>query len=136
MPRFEKEWSIHAKAVLERIERALGAFIDRYQEMLQPKAEFLGTAFHADAWTVSLFSEEVVRGRPVMVLSVLLRLLDPILRKKADLGDWQVISSSRGAGRVEVVSALRSIQGKQFLPTRFPGMRRSQKESLQSSRQM
>jgi alpha-glucan,water dikinase len=114
MPRFEKEWSIHAKAVLERIERAMGAFIDRYQEMLQPKAEFLGTAFHADAWTVRLFSEEVVRGRPVMVLSVLLRLLDPILRKKADLGDWQVISSSRGTGRVEVVNTLRSIQGKRF----------------------
>jgi alpha-glucan,water dikinase len=99
MPRLEKEWSIHAKAVLERMERALGAFIDRYQEMLQPKAEFLGKAFHADAWTVSLFSEEVMRGRPVMVLAVLLRLLDPILRKKADLGDWQVIAAHRRSCR-------------------------------------
>jgi alpha-glucan,water dikinase len=88
--------------------------IDDYDRVLQPKAELLGQAFQADTWTVTLFSEEVVRGRPVFVLSALLRQMDPILRKSAHLGDWQVASPGRGAGRVHVVAALRSIQGKRF----------------------
>lgn len=112
MPRFVRQWSLQAKAVLDRIGRALGDFIDDYCEILQPKAEFLGHAFHADSWTINLFSEEVLRGRPAFVLSVLLLRLDPILRKSAELGNWQVISPGQAAGQVEVVSTLKSIQGK------------------------
>ncbi len=113
-PRFGKEWSLEAKAVLDRLGRALGAMIDGYDQALQPKAEFLGQGFRADPWTVTLFSEEVVRGRPVFALSALLRQMDPILRKRAHLGDWQVASPGRAAGRVHVVAALKSIQGKLF----------------------
>ena len=113
-PRFGKEWSLQAKAVLDRLEHALGVFIDRYYKLLQPKAEFLGRAFHADTWTITLFSEEVVRGRPAFVLSMLLRHLDPVLRKTAELGNWQVVSPGRGMGQVEVVTTLKSIQGKGF----------------------
>ncbi|NVM20952.1 MAG: hypothetical protein HWN68_04155 [Desulfobacterales bacterium] len=114
VPRFGKEWSLQAKAVLDRLGRTLGALIDRSYQRLQHKAEFLGTAFHADSWTITLFSEEVVRGRPAFVLSMLLRHLDPILRRSADIGKWQVISPGRGMGQVEVVGILRSIQGKSF----------------------
>lgn len=114
MPRFGKEWSLQAKAVIDRLGRALGSFIDRYHKLLQPKAEFLGSAFHADLWTITLFSEEVLRGRPVFVLSMLLRNLDPILRRSANLGSWQLISRGHGTGEVEVVEALKSVQGKNF----------------------
>ena len=31
-----------------------------------------------------------MRGQPVFILSVLLQSLDPMLRKSADLGAWQV----------------------------------------------
>jgi len=55
-----------------------------------------------------------VRGRPAFVLSMLLRYLDPLLRKKAKLGNWQVISQGQGIGRVETVEALRAVQGKSF----------------------
>jgi alpha-glucan,water dikinase len=113
-PRFGKEWSLQAKAVLDRLGHALGAFIDQYYKLLQPKAEFLGRAFHADTWTITLFGEEVVRGQPAFVLSILLRHLDPILRKRAELGNWQVISPGRGMGQVEVVATLKSVQGKGF----------------------
>jgi alpha-glucan,water dikinase len=114
IPGFGKEWSLRAKAVIERLGRVLGAMIDAYEQVIQPKAEFLGKAFQADPWTVTLFSEEVVRGRPVFVLSALLRRMDPVLRKSALLGDWQVTSPGRGTGRVHVVAALRSVQGKSF----------------------
>ncbi len=111
---FAREWSLHAKAVLERLGRAVGSFIDAYCRLLQPKAELLGKAFGAEAWTISLFSEEVVRGRLEFVLSLLIRHLDPVLRETADLGDWQVISRGSASGRLEVVPALRGIQGRAY----------------------
>jgi alpha-glucan,water dikinase len=114
LSRFGKEWSLHAEAVLERIGRALGSFSDRCHRLLQRKAEFLGSAFHADSWVITLFSEEVLRGRPAFVLSIILRYLDPILRKNADLGDWQVISRGCGTGEVKVIEALKAVQGESF----------------------
>ncbi|MBF0558075.1 MAG: hypothetical protein HQL08_04785 [Nitrospirae bacterium] len=106
--------SLQAKAVNDRIERGLGNFIDRYSRMLQPWADTLGKAFHAASWAIGLFTEEVVRGRPAFVLSLLLRKLDPILRNNADLGNWQVISHGKGAvyAVVEKITDLKSIQGK------------------------
>jgi alpha-glucan,water dikinase len=114
MPRFGKEWSLRARAVLDLAGHAMGDFIDRYHGLLQPKAEFLGKAFHAEPWSVTLFSEEIMRGTPVFALSMLVRYLDPILRKSVRLGDWQVISRAEGAGRVKVVETLNSIQGEDF----------------------
>jgi alpha-glucan,water dikinase len=113
-PAFSKPWSLRAEAVIDRLERVVGDITDHYYGLLQPKAESLGKAFHAEPWTVRLFSEEVVRGRLVFVLSMLVHHIRPILRKSADLGDWQVISRHKAAGRVVVVEALRDIQGKDF----------------------
>ena len=109
-----KPWSLKADATLDRLGRVLGDFTDRYDKLLQPKAKSLGEAFHAEPWTIRLFTEEVVRGRPAFVLSMLVHHLRPILRKIADLGDWQVISRHKGMGRVEVVKSLREIQGRDF----------------------
>jgi alpha-glucan, water dikinase len=108
---FDAEWSRHAKSVADRIARALSAWIDRFYQMLQPKAEYLGRGFHAEDWTIQLFSEEIVRGNSVsFALSTLLRQLDPVLRKSAHMGNWQIVSRGRGAGKVEVVNSLRTIQ--------------------------
>ncbi len=114
MDRYGKEWSLHAKAVLDRTGRALGALVDNYCRVLQPKAEFLGRAFRADSWAINLFSEEVVRGRPAFLLSMLLPRLEPVLRKSAELGNWQVISSAPAAGQVEVIETLKSVQARTF----------------------
>ena len=112
-PRFDREWSLQAKAVLDRLGRLLAGFIDRYSMLLQPQAAFLGSAFHAAPWTVNLFSEEVIRGQLEFALSALLRRLDPILRKNADLGSWQVISPATASGCVEIVPHLRQVQGRE-----------------------
>ena len=115
LPRFGAAWSLHAKSVLDRVGRALSGWIDRFYQLLQPKAELLGRGFQAEQWTITLFSEEVVRGSSLgFVLSILLRHLDPLLRQAAHIGNWQIISRGHGAGLVEVVEALRSIQGKRF----------------------
>ncbi len=108
-------WPLQSKAVVDRLQRGIGNFIDRYYQLLQPKAEALGNAFHAAPWTIKLFAEAVVRGRPAFVLSALLRKLDPVLRKSADLGNWQVISPGHETtGVIETVLNLKSIQGKNF----------------------
>src|SRR6266481_686908 len=108
---FDAEWSRHAKSVADRIARALSAWIDRFYQLLQPKAEYLGHGFHAEDWTIQLFSEEVVRGNSLgFALSTLLRHLDPLLRKAAHMGNWQIVSRGHGAGKVEVVDSLRAIQ--------------------------
>lgn len=36
------------------------------------------------------FGEEIIRGQPLFVLSILLQNLEPMLRKTAELADWQV----------------------------------------------
>jgi alpha-glucan,water dikinase len=108
---FDAEWSRHAKSVADRIARALSTWIDRFYQLLQPKAEYLGRGFHAEDWTIQLFSEEVVRGNSVgFALSMLLRQLDPLLRKSAHMGNWQIVSRGHGAGKVEVVDSLRAVE--------------------------
>ncbi|MBF0506831.1 MAG: hypothetical protein HQL09_08340 [Nitrospirae bacterium] len=110
-----KLWALQAKAMVDRLQRGLGDFIDRYHRLVQPWAESLGNAFHAAPWTINQFTEEVVRGRPAFVLSLLLRQLDPALRKNADLGNWQVISPGHiTTGVVETVPDLKSVQGRTF----------------------
>ena len=109
-----KDWALEAGALAERLTRGLAGFGEQFRDLLQPKAELLGQAFGADAWAVEIFSEEVVRGTLASVLSTLLYHLQPRLRRAADLGDWQVISPGRGGGRLEVVAALESVQGKCF----------------------
>ena len=114
-PRLSPGWSLHAKSVADRVGRALGAWSDRLYRLLQPKAEFLGGAFQAESWTISLFSEEVVRGSSLgFALSMLLRQIERVLRQAAHLGAWQIVSPGQGTGRVEVVDALRTVQGKTF----------------------
>ncbi|MCK5545213.1 MAG: hypothetical protein KAI35_08345, partial [Desulfobulbaceae bacterium] len=111
----KREWSLQAISVIERMTYNLGTFIDGCDRLMQSKAEHLGKAFNADSWAVSLFTQEIVRGSLAFLLSGLLRRMDPILRKDAELGDWQVISRSETAGRVEI-ETLAAIQDKKFDP--------------------
>ncbi len=114
LPRFGHDWSLHAKSVLDRAGRAVSEMSDRYYELLQEKAEHLGKAFQAERWTINIFSEDVVRGRLSFLLSLLIHHLDPVLRKHAHLGDWQIISPGQGTGVVETVDTFGSVQGRIF----------------------
>jgi alpha-glucan,water dikinase len=116
--KFGEEWALHAKAVTDRMARALAAWIDRLYQMLQPKAEYLGQGFQAEAWAITLFSEEVVRGSSLgFALSMLLHQIEPLLRKAAHVSPWQLISRGHGFGKVEMVQSLHAIQQTTF---KFP----------------
>jgi alpha-glucan,water dikinase len=114
VPRDGREWALHALSVADRAARWVQGFTSDLYGRLQPKAGYLAAAFGVEAWTVPLFSEEVIRGGPAFALSLLLRHLDPVLRKAAGLGGWQVISPARASGRVWVVPRLLDAQGARF----------------------
>lgn len=112
--RFDKDWSMNASSVLERLGRSIADISDRYYTLFQSKAEYLGKAFHAEQWIINMFSEEIIRGRLPFILSLLVHHLDPGLRKDAELGNWQIISPGQATGTVEVIDSLSSIQNKVF----------------------
>ncbi len=109
---YGREWSMLAESGVDRMLRAIGSFARRYHDMLQPKASYLGGEFHATRWTIDLFTEEVLRGRPVFALSLLLNAFNPALRKNAGIGDWQIVSGGKGSGEVLTTGALRELQGR------------------------
>jgi len=73
-------------------------------------AEGLGRRLHVAEAILAIFPEEVVRGGPAAPVAQLLRALDPLLRKLANLGAWQIISPVRASGRLACVDTLASVQ--------------------------
>jgi alpha-glucan,water dikinase len=117
-PPFDLGWALHAESVLDRLERAVGAYVDRFHSLLQPKAGRLGKAFHAAPWTISIFSEEVMRGGPAFVPAVLVRSLRAGLREATGAGQWHVVSRGAGVMQLKAVDKLAAVQGKHFdVPT-------------------
>ncbi|KAL9423869.1 hypothetical protein AB3S75_035877 [Citrus x aurantiifolia] len=107
-------WALFAKSVLDRTRLALASKADWYQKVLQPSAEYLGTLLSVDKWAVDIFTEEMIRAGSAAALSLLLNRLDPVLRKTASLGSWQVISPVEVFGYVAVVDELLAVQDKSY----------------------
>jgi len=108
--------TLQAESVLDRMERTVGDYAHGYQVLFQPAADHLGKAFHAQDWTIRLFSEEVVRGSPIFALSTLSHRLRGFMRRKAELPSWQLVSRGGGTGIVKVMGSLNGVQGRRFDP--------------------
>ena len=77
----------------------------------------MGKAFQAQEYSVKLFSEEVLRGTLFFSLSMILRKIDPYVRKCAQLGDWLIISQGRthgSRGYAEQVTKLYDVMHKNY----------------------
>ncbi|KAK3416768.1 hypothetical protein EUGRSUZ_H02531 [Eucalyptus grandis] len=107
-------WALYAKSVLDRTRLALTNMAEWFQQVLQPSAEYLGSSLGVDRWAINIFTEEIIRAGSAASLSSLLNRLDPILRKTANLGSWQVISSFEVVGYVSVVKELLAVQNKSY----------------------
>ncbi|KAJ0095371.1 hypothetical protein Patl1_16076 [Pistacia atlantica] len=107
-------WALYAKSVLDRTRLSLASKADWYQRVLQPSAEYLGSLLSVDHWAVDIFTEEMIRAGSAAALSLLLNRLDPVLRKTANLGSWQVISPVEVVGYVAVVDELLTVQDKSY----------------------
>ncbi|KAJ4808981.1 Glucan water dikinase [Rhynchospora pubera] len=110
----EENWALYAKSFLDRTRLALASKGEAYHHLLQPTAEYLGSLLGVDQWALNIFTEEVIRGGSAASLSTLLNRLDPVLRKVANLGSWQVISPMEVAGYIEVVNELLTVQNKTY----------------------
>ncbi|KAH1239080.1 Alpha-glucan water dikinase, chloroplastic [Glycine max] len=110
----DTHWALYAKSVLDRTRLALTNKAHLYQEILQPSAEYLGSLLGVDRWAVEIFTEEIIRAGSAASLSTLLNRLDPVLRKTAHLGSWQVISPVETVGYVEVIDELLAVQNKSY----------------------
>ncbi|PON44874.1 Pyruvate, phosphate dikinase [Parasponia andersonii] len=107
-------WALYAKSVLDRTRLALSSKAEWYQRVLQPSADYLGSLLSVDQWAVNIFTEEIIRAGSAASLSSLLNRLDPVLRKTAHLGSWQVISPVEVVGYVVVVDELLAVQNKSY----------------------
>ncbi|CAN4124012.1 unnamed protein product [Withania somnifera] len=110
----DNQWALFAKAVLDRTRLALASKAGWYHHLLQPSAEYLGSILGVDQWALNIFTEEIIRGGSAASLSSLLNRLDPVLRKTANLGSWQIISPVEAVGYVIVVDELLSVQNKTY----------------------
>ncbi|CDP13198.1 unnamed protein product [Coffea canephora] len=110
----DQSCALFAKSVLDRTRLALASKAEWYHQLLQPTAEYLGSQLGVDQWAVNIFTEEMIRAGSAASLSALLNRLDPILRKTAHLGSWQVISPVEAVGNVVVVDKLLSVQNKSY----------------------
>ncbi|XP_043724760.1 alpha-glucan water dikinase, chloroplastic-like isoform X2 [Telopea speciosissima] len=107
-------WALFAKSVLDRTRLALSSKAELYHQVLQPSAEYLGSLLGVDQRAVEIFTEEIIRAGSAATLSQLLNRLDPVLRKTANLGSWQIISPVETAGYVVVVDELLAVQNKSY----------------------
>ncbi|KAK6922260.1 Pyruvate phosphate dikinase, AMP/ATP-binding [Dillenia turbinata] len=110
----DNHWALYAKSAFDRTRLALASKAEWYQQVLQPSAEYLGSLLGVDKWAVKIFTEEIIRAGSAASLSALLNRLDPILRKTAHLGSWQIISPVEAVGYVVVVDELLTVQNKTY----------------------
>ncbi|XP_009631505.1 alpha-glucan water dikinase, chloroplastic isoform X1 [Nicotiana tomentosiformis] len=110
----DNHWALFAKAVLDRTRLALASKAEWYHHLLQSSAEYLGSTLGVDQWALNIFTEEIIRAGSAASLSSLLNRLDPVLRKTANLGSWQIISPVEAVGYVVVVDELLSVQNKTY----------------------
>ncbi|KAG2441975.1 hypothetical protein HYH02_009769 [Chlamydomonas schloesseri] len=115
--RWSKEWALAALAAAERLGLSVAAHMDGLYGLVQPHAEAFGAACRLDKAHVANFGEEVVRGQPLFLASLLLQKLEPQLRAAAGGAPWQVVSQpgpGGAVGVVEAVGSLAEVQGKTY----------------------
>mmetsp|Transcript_19098 Transcript_19098/g.19112 ORF Transcript_19098/g.19112 Transcript_19098/m.19112 type:complete len:837 (+) Transcript_19098:570-3080(+) len=98
------------KAAADRLIRVLGLSIDAYNQIIDPKAKYLGNNFGVENDTVDIFTEEMIRGSNLFPLSVVLKKIDAQFRVLAKLKPWQIISPGQNSqGRLLQVESLHEV---------------------------
>ncbi|CAN8325774.1 unnamed protein product [Cochlearia groenlandica] len=108
------QWALQTKAVLDRLQLVLADRCQHYFSIIQPTANYLGQLLRVEKHGIDVFTEEVIRAGPGAVLSTLINKFDPCLRKTANLGCWQVISSADAYGVLVCVNELIAVQNKVY----------------------
>jgi alpha-glucan,water dikinase len=105
------------KSITDRVGRLLGHVIDYYNNIFGPRARTFGIGSGVDLKNVDIFTEEEIRGSIFFALSMILKKIEPILRNKANLGPWLIISrgdKEKVRGKVRFEKNLHSVQLETF----------------------
>ena len=108
-----KDSALKIKSVLSRLSRILTSIIDYYNIHYDAKGKYFGKECNCDDFAVQNFSEELIRGSIFFALSMLLKKIEPIIRQKANLGDWLIISrgiKKQVLGKMIFVKKLHEVQ--------------------------
>ncbi|KAK2659965.1 hypothetical protein Ddye_006498 [Dipteronia dyeriana] len=108
------QWALQAKAILDRLQLVLAERSQDYHKKIQPSVQYLGNLLGVEKHAIDSFTEELVRGGLAAVLSKLINCFEPILRKVANLGCWQVISPVEVCGFITSVNELITCQNKVY----------------------
>ena len=103
--------ALKVKASLDRIKRCIGEVVERSLEIFQDKAVMLGTACKCDPHCVEIFTEEIIRGSLFFALSMVIKKLEPIVRRTLGSQLWLTISPiPKVSGRVIFSKSLKSYE--------------------------
>ncbi|KAJ0085762.1 hypothetical protein Patl1_08692 [Pistacia atlantica] len=108
------QWALQAKAILDRLQLVLAERSQNYQKKIQPSVKYLGNLLGVEKSAIDNFTEELVRAGPATVLSTLINHFEPVLRKVANLGCWQVISPMEVCGFITCVNELITAQNRVY----------------------
>ena len=109
--------AMKVKSIMDRIARLLGHVIDYYNTIFAPRASYLGEQCKVEKNIVDIFTEEEIRGSIFFALSAILKKIEPILRNKANLGPWLIISRGKDeyiSGKFIYEKDLKNIQLETF----------------------
>ena len=90
-----KDSALKIKSVLSRLNRILSSVIDFYNNYFDARARYFGKECAVDNNYSDNFAEEMIRGSIFFALSILLKKIEPTIRKNAELSDWLIISRSK-----------------------------------------
>ena len=112
---FSKISMLKVKSVVSRLNRLLSNVIDFYNQNFEGRAKFFGKECGVDNYASNMFAEELMRGSIFFALSMLLKKIEPTIRKCAEIGDWLIISRGKNNMVMGVVKHVRNLHEVQFM---------------------
>ncbi|CAI0405832.1 unnamed protein product [Linum tenue] len=110
----DAQWALQAKAVLDRLQLVVAERSIAFHTKIQPTVQYLGRLLAVPKRAIDTSAEELIRAGSAATLSALINRFNPVLRKVANLGCWQVISPVEVGGFVTSVNELITVQNKVY----------------------
>ncbi len=113
----DKNNALKIKSVLSRLSILLSNVIDFYNNVYDNRVKYLGKELNIDNFYCNVFTEELIRGSMFFILSILIKKIEPSIRKNAELNDWLIISRGKikdNYGKLFYIKNLHDVQFEKY----------------------
>ena len=113
----DKYNALKIKSVLSRLSILLSNVIDFYNNVYDNRVKYLGKELKIDNFYCNVFTEELIRGSMFFILSILIKKIEPSIRKNAELNDWLIISRGKikdNYGKLFYIKNLHDVQFEKY----------------------